>query len=226
MNLYKTELHAHTSPVSDCGVATVAELIDCYVKVGYHTVVLTNHMSHRTYHDEEILDWHAAVDFYLSDYYDAVKQAEGKLHILLGMEICFDKDGETDYLVYGVTPEFLYSHGNLMKMSIASFSKLAHEHGLLVIQAHPFRNFMRITPPHYLDGVEVVNGNPRLDSRNDLAKQWAERFDFLTTSGSDFHMIGDEGFGGIQTDAPITTNQQLLEIIRTNNKTLIDGAAN
>lgn len=38
------------------------------------------------------------------------------------------------------------------------------------MQAHPFRNGLKIVDPKHLDGIETYNGNPRHDSRNEIAK--------------------------------------------------------
>ena len=63
---------------------------------------------------------------------------------------------------------------------------------------------------------------PSQDSRNDIARIWAERFGLIGTSGSDFHKIVEGAFaGGILTDEPITSNEQLLEILRSGNFEMI-----
>lgn len=218
---YRTELHAHTSEISNCANVPVAEVVRAYQKAGYHTLVLTDHMSHWTFHDAPITDWKQAVDFYLTSYHKAVALAGTELNVLLGMELCFDGGNCSDYLVYGWTEELLYSCGNIMAMGIERFSKFARANGLLIFQAHPFRNFMMVTPPTWLDGVEVHNGNPRHDSRNELATLWAERFQLLSCSGSDYHEYGDISRGGILTDTPITTNTALLQALRNPNTQLM-----
>lgn len=221
--LYRTELHAHTAEISNCANVPLADVIDAYKQAGYHTLVLTDHMSHWTYHDAVPGDWKQAVDFYLQSYRRAVALAGDELNVLLGMELCFDGGNCSDYLVYGMTEEFLYQSGNIMKLGITRFSKLAREQGLLVFQAHPFRNYMMVTPPELLDGVEVHNGNPRHDSRNDLAKLWAEKFKLLTCSGSDYHEYGDISRGGILTETPIESNADLLRALRSRSAMLIQG---
>lgn len=211
---YKTELHAHTAEISRCAHVGVDEVVRAYREAGYRTLVLTDHMSHFTFDDQPITDWTAAVDRYLQSYHRAVEAAGSDLTVLLGMELCFDGGNFSDYLVYGVTEEFLYANGNLMEMNIHSFSTLAGEAGLLLFQAHPFRNYMRMTPPELLDGIEVHNGNPRHDSRNDVAALWAEKFGLLRSSGSDYHEYGDISRGGILTKTPLLTNQDLLSALR------------
>ncbi len=222
---YLTELHAHAKEVSICSPTPAKELVEAHLAAGYRTLVMTDHLSHWTFGDRPITDWDAAVDHFLTGYRLASQAAEGTdLTVLLGMEICFDGANQSDYLVYGVTEEFLRQNGNLMTMGIAAFSRLAREAGLLVVAAHPFRNFMTVTPPQYLDGIEVHNGNPRHDSRNELANLWADKFGLLKTAGSDFHETGDIKRGGILTDTPITDNQTLCAHLRNGNYTLFCGA--
>ena len=83
-----------------------------------------------------------------------------------------------------------------------------------MIKAHPFRNHMTISVLDYIDGIEVFNGNPRHDSRNDIAMQWANRNRLLKTSGSDFHQIEDLARGALVTNQPIENGAQLIEAIR------------
>ena len=73
---------------------------------------------------------------------------------------------------------------------------------------------MTVIPPELIDGIEVFNGNPRHDSRNETAKHWAERFGLLSTSGSDFHWREDLARGGILTETPITTCAELIAAVK------------
>ncbi|MBQ8753024.1 MAG: transposase, partial [Clostridia bacterium] len=157
----------------------------------------------------------AWIDHYLSGYRIACKAAEriGGMHILLGMEITFDENAN-DYLVYGPTEEDLYREPAMYTWGLRRFHDYAAEQGWLVIQAHPFRNHMSVTPPHHIDGIEVCNANPRHDSRNDIATSWANKFQLLKTAGSDYHQLEDLARGGIITDAPITSTAELMEAIR------------
>ena len=50
---------------------------------------------------------------------------------------------------------------------------------------------------HSLDGVEVLNLNPRHDSRNDRAEEYAALHGLLRTGGSDCHRSEDIAAGGI-----------------------------
>ena len=221
---YKTELHCHSGEVSNCASATAQEIVDAYCAAGYTSLVLTNHFSFYTFgygnrqkYPGNIEDHSEKVDFFMSGY-RALKEAAGdKLNILFGLELRLNKD-DNDYLIYGVDEYFLRSHPDLMDMPLSGVQEEVHAAGGLLIQAHPFRNNMKIVKPERLDGVEVFNGCIRHDSRNDIALLWANKFDLMMTSGSDYHHADeDEPNGGIVTDFPINDEQQLIKVLKSNN---------
>ena len=78
---------------------------------------------------------------------------------------------------------------------------------------------MKIKRPDCLDGVEVFNGHFGHDSRNDIAELWAEKYNLIKTSGTDFHYNDSPANGGIFTENEITTMEQLVEILKSGNYT-------
>ena len=94
------------------------------------------------------------------------------------------------------------------------FGRFAKENGILFYQAHPFRNHMRVVSPRALFGMEIINRNPRHDSRNDIAKAWAEKFDLHQIAGSDCHEIDDIALAGIEFEGKISTMEELCQILR------------
>ena len=218
---YKTELHAHTREASACADFSACDVVDKYLAAGYTTLVLTNHYTQtKMKKDLEAcgIQW---VEHFIGAWRKMRDYANGKMNILLGCEIRFPEN-DNDYLVFGLTEEFLCKYPDMHMMSHQTFSTFARENGLLFVQAHPFRDFMQMVNPSLLDGIEVFNGNPSQDSRNDIARIWAERFGLIGTSGSDYHRTVEGAFaGGILTDEPITSNEQLLEILRSGNYEMI-----
>ncbi|MBQ5996207.1 MAG: PHP domain-containing protein [Clostridia bacterium] len=223
MQKFKTEMHCHTAETSNCGKADASELIDAYLRHEYDTVIITDHMSTHTFfkYNYKKLSWDEIVDIFLQGYNAAKEYADGRINVLLGMELRFDSPSENDYLVYGITEQFLRRNKNLLDMDIKSFSKLAKKNDLLIFQAHPFRFNMTVTNPEYLTGIEVFNGCVRHNSNNDIAEIWANKYKFHTTSGSDFHQLGDEARGGIITDISITSNDELLRVLKKRDYSLI-----
>lgn len=212
--IYRTELHCHTQGVSVCAECPPEEGARLYIEAGYRTVVVTDHMNRWTFRDLPAeMPWESRVEHFLSGWRRFREAAGERLAVLLGMELRFDEN-ENDYLVYGITPEFLLAHPQMMEMTPASFSELARKSGLLFYQAHPFRNGMTVVDPALLDGIETHNGHPRHDSRNEIAAAWAKKFGLLEIGGSDFHEPEACGCGGILTPAPILTGNQLMEALR------------
>ena len=217
--MYKTELHCHSKDISECARVSTQEIIDKFVEAGYSTLVLTNHFARGTMNHMNPVDWNDWVDKYIAGYEKLKNDAQGKLNILLGMELRFDENCN-DYLVFGITEEFLKKYPNLFEMNPYSFHDIAKENGCLLIQAHPFRNGMTVIRPDVLDGVEVFNGHFGHDSRNDIAEAWADKFGLIKTAGTDFHYITSPANGGILTEKEITTSKELVEVLSSGNYTL------
>lgn len=217
--MFKTELHCHSNDISGCARVNTTDIINKFTGKGYSTVVLTNHFNTDTMRNKGAKGWDEWIDLYVSAYEKLKAEATGKLNILLGMELRFDENCN-DYLVFGITEAFLRKYPNMLSMNPHSFHQIANENGCLLIQAHPFRNGMTIIRPDGLDGVEVFNGHFGHDSRNDLADLWADRFNLIKTSGTDFHYNDAMANGGIFTDVEITSMPQLVEILKSGNYTL------
>ena len=215
---YKTELHLHTSDVSRCAKMPPEEVAEKYIAAGYTTVVVTNHYA------EYIFDgkgrWEECINAYLDGYRRMKEYAKGRLNVLPGAEIR-NYYSKNDYLLYGTDEEFLRKHQNLHRINDRELSALARANDVLLVQAHPFRNDMTVTDPTLLDGIEVFNGTPHTESRNHIANAWAKEFGLLRTSGSDFHGGRYIIAGGILTDTPITSPEELKSTLRSGDYTLI-----
>ncbi len=220
-NMFKTELHCHSKSISECASVSNEEIIQKYTEAGYTTLVLANHFNSSTQRFHKCENSYGDfVTKYIKGYQDLKNDAEGKLEILLGMELRFDEN-VNDYLVFGVTEEFLRSNENIFSMNPESFSKLARENGLLFVQAHPFRNSMTVVQPYLLDGVEVYNGHKGHDSRNEIAEAWADKYGLIKTSGTDFHYNHVPANAGILTEEKITSINQLVDTLRAGKYSLI-----
>ena len=214
---YLYETHVHTSEVSRCGHVPAAEVVANYIDLGYNGLVLTDHINRSTFRNLQDVSWDEMVTFYLTAYHIACETA-GKLdpafHVLLGAELRIDRY-DNDFLLYGLDDAFLRAHPDLMEMDFAQMAQCVHDAGLLLVQAHPFREDMTIVDWTLLDGAEVFNGNPGHESNNPIADAWADRHGLLKTSGNDYHGSFGEKLGGIRTAEPISDNADLLRILRS-----------
>ena len=220
--MFKTELHCHSNDISQCARVNTTDIINTFVNSGYSTLVLANHLSKYTMDVICPNDWHGFVDKFYGAYEKLKNEAEGKLNILFGAELRFNGNNN-DYLVFGLTKEFLYEHPDIFDLHAEKFHNLAKENNMLFIQAHPFRNWMMIIEPRMVDGVEVFNGHFGHDSRNDIANMWAEKYNLIKTSGTDYHYITSPANGGIFTNEEITNMGQLVEILKSGNYKLNRG---
>ena len=224
--MYRLELHCHNSEVSVCSACPAEELIARYRAAGYSGVVSTNHINHGTFHAMESLSWDEKVTHFMGGY-RALKAAAGAdFDVLLGCEINLTPEGwpayiPNDYLIYGVTEDWLRRTGDMRLMTMEELSLRAREAGLLVVHAHPFRHGTVMMNPDLFDGYEVFNGNLRHNSHNDLADAWADIQHKIKTSGSDFHQPDDPPCGGILTQERIRDNAALLKALRSGACTLI-----
>lgn len=210
----KIELHAHTSEVSPCGRLTSRELIRLYRAAGYDCIVITNHFSE---HAAKRLAESGRTDF--SNFYheEFEKAAElgrqAGLLVLCGYEVRF-RVNANDYLVYGMPREIIGDHDRIFSMDAHSFGELARKRDFLFYQAHPFRDKMTVTDPADLFGIEVNNAHPRHDSRNDVAKKWAEKYHLHGIGGSDCHRTEDAGRAGILTEETVRNMEDLVRVLR------------
>lgn len=223
--MYKLEMHVHTSPVSHCASVSPEKVIETYRRAGYQGMVLTNHINLGTFTGKEELPWKQKVDFFLEDFYTAKKISGNDFDVLLGAEINFSKIGfeyiPNDYLVYGLTEEWLYNIDDPRNFTLKELSEKTREAGFVLVQAHPFRYGTVIAKDEFLDGVEVHNANIRHNSHNELAELWADMKGLIRTTGSDFHRDGDATTNGIYTSFRIRDNENLLDTLRKGKYSLL-----
>lgn len=217
---FKTELHCHSGDVSNCSDVSAEYIVERYVAAGYSTVVLTNHFSKHTFGSKKYIkfleengigdSWDSKVDFFMSGYFHLKNAAKGKLNIILGMEFSPFQGTCNDYLIHGITEEWLRASECILSFSVSEMSEYVHASSFLIYQAHPFRNEMTVKRPEYFDGYEVYNGHIFHHSRNSIANAWADLHGKKKISGSDFHESRHIPCAGITTSVPIETSEQLL----------------
>ena len=216
---YKTELHCHSQDVSACSHESAEGIVEKYLAAGYSTVCLTNHFCPES-NDET--GWEAKVEKLFWGYDRLVKASAGWLHIIMGMELRFHQN-YNDYLVFGFDRQYLLDRTGILKMGLGKYIGEARENGLFTIQAHPCRYGMTTVQPDRLDGMEVFNGHPGHNSNNDIALHWAEKYGLIQTSGTDHHDKNHRPDGGIITDHPICTPEELITVLKRGKYGLIRG---
>ena len=217
----KIDLHVHSSEISLCGHVPAAYLLELYRARGYDAIVITNHFNRDTANH-----WrNRGVADFARFYFDHIEEAkrfgrELGVTVLAGCELRFDEN-LNDYLTYGLDCDMVRDCDRIFALGAVRFGEWARAHGVLFYQAHPFRNGMTITDPAALFGIEVKNGHPRHESRNDIAEVWAKRHDLRAIAGSDCHRDCDAGITGITTPARVRDEADLIAVLRAGSYQLI-----
>lgn len=225
MKSYKYQMHAHTLPCSACSKITPTELVDSLHKGGFSGCVITNHFMGGNTGIDRKLPWEEFVRAYELDYLELKGLAAGyDMDILFGVEQ--HVGGGLEILCYGVTPEMLYAHPELADKRFDLWYNVMHSYGVICVQAHPFRERDYIPEPkalpvEFIDGIEVYNAGNSYESNRD-AEIFAEKYPhFILISGADTHYTKTACLGGIETTQRIRNDKELIEVLKTNNYTLI-----
>ena len=210
---YKTELHAHSYPVSSCGRFSGEEVAKIYLDAACNTVTITNHLTEK--HLEKYPDTAELVEFYLSDYYKACEAGTTLgINVALGVEIRF-AGTHNDYLVYGVGPEDIEKMISYVNTDIQTFYKEFKNDKNVILQAHPFRSNMEPTPIGSVDGIETFNTHPGHNSCIAFATRLAREHDFLVSGGSDFHERGRHATCVLRTKQEIRDSYDIADALKS-----------
>ena len=184
----KFEMHCHTDEGSACGKVPAKRMVEMYRQAGYAGLVVTDHFC--AINDINFgragCSYAERMGRFVRGYKEITAMSNDSFRVLQGLELRF-LESINDYLVYGLTGEILREIPDIDNWTLKRFSEFARKQGILVYQAHPFRNSMTIMPPELLDGIEVFNGNVRVVSRNEISKRWAEMNALKGIGGSDYH---------------------------------------
>lgn len=183
---YRIEGHCHTKDSSPCGQVYAEDILKAYQENNYSGIIITDHFSYQVFGNND--SWKNIVDKFLLGYKNAKKlESKYNIKIYLGMEIRFT-DSYNDYLVYGITEEFLYQNEWLYMKSLKELKTLSKDK-YLIIQAHPFRYGNTLADLNLLDGIEINNTNPHNICNNHLAYNAYLKSNLIPTCGCDFHSI-------------------------------------
>ncbi len=228
---YRYETHLHTSEVSKCGASTAVEMVRAHKAAGYAGIVVTDHFINGNCVVPSHLSWQEQIELFTRGY-EAAK-AEGDkvgLDVFFGIEYPNNPYGE-DYLIYNVDKEFLLNHPQQTELPFEEYCKLVHEHGGLIIHAHPYRtaDYILYDPNpkvHLIDGVEVVNGvSDSEHNHNHKAWELARANPHLIRiAGTDIHHIEKAGTAGIAFEYRIDSIQHFVDALKSGDAYLIiDG---
>lgn len=218
-SLWKYEMHAHTSPISQCSLLPPAILAQTVRRNGYDALVVTDHYTPSFFEGGfSGLAYRRRVHDYFAGF-RAAREAGAAigLTVLPGAELTLTA-GPEDFLLYGFNEDIALETGCLCTLTLPEVRKRLMPYGVLLIQAHPYRRYLRCAPAQLLDGVEVYNGNPRHDSQNPIALAFAKDNHLLMTAGSDVHQVSDFGRAWMMLP-PAHSEGELAQLLRTHAQT-------
>jgi len=202
---YLYETHLHTSSGSACGHNTGAEMARALKEYGYTGAFVTDHNWGGNTCVDRSLPWKEWVNQFFQGYRDMKEEGDRiGLQVFSGWEAGYSGP---EFLIYGLTPEWMETHEELHTASPSEQYKMVHEAGGMVLQAHPYREEWYIDEvrlfPDDVDGCEIINAthscskskshfNPEFNTR---AIAYAKEHDFCTSAGSDIHSTNIFGGG-------------------------------
>lgn len=209
---FRTELHAHTLPVSRCSEFHAEALVEVYKKTGANAIVLTNHLTpdHFVGRTKE-----EVIALYIGAFCELKECAEREgMVAIFGMELRFGENSN-DYLIYGIDEEDVARIVEYVESDLATFREGFWKEGYLLIQAHPKRNGMVDVPLSLLDGYEAFNMHPGHNSRPGLSSRVAHEAGLIVTGGTDFHHPTHEGLCLLRTKKMLTNSHEVAEVLRS-----------
>lgn len=209
--------HVHSKAISACSIASVEEIIDFKKSHGYSAAILVNHCQPWYYDKSEHKE---NMQKHIAEYLKGKKYAESiGFKLFLGIEATVNIPFYADFLLYGVTEEFLLNSPCLYALTQSELYELCRKNGVVVIQAHPFRAPIVPASPSDTDGYEIncqKNDLLNLEAVLDLAASTGK----LVTAGTDFHgRTQDEYLGGMIVPDDINSATDFAEYLKSTDKT-------
>lgn len=188
----KYDLHVHTSYSKKCGYTNPKNAIKAAIKSGLDGIAITDHDT-------------------IKGAIQAKEYSLGFFDVIIGSEITTNR-GE----IIGL---FLSEDIESNKFE-SVISEIKNQNGLAVVP-HPF-DALRKSAFHpetedvkMLDGIESFNSRCILKKYNDIAENFANKYNLMKTAGSDAHFLHEIGNAGI-----ITENCDIIDAIRKRDLTV------
>ena len=207
--LIKIDPHVHSSGTSRCSHVTCEQLIDEKIKLGYDGAILTNHCQEWYYPKEEHKNY---IERVIEDFARGKAYADKKgFRFYLGLEVTLNIPHYADWLLYGVAEDILRKTPCLYTLTQKELFDFCEEHGVLLIQAHPYRQSP--CEPKYMHGVEINCTDGDLDKIPQV-EEFAKEHGLLITCGTDYHFPERTYHGGIYVPESCQTAVDVAKYIR------------
>lgn len=214
------DFHAHSKGISKCCQIDGDKMVLVVKEKGMDGIILTNHYDKSYVIENDII---GLAKRYIDEYY-YVKACGDKINIkvFFGIEVTMSKHNNLHMLVYGVEPEFILKYPDIYDYKIDKLSKIVHEEGGILVQAHPYRGGIdKLLDLKYLDGIET-NCHPlydgsylyRITTITKLNKK-------IVTCGGDYHADTHRVKCGVYLPDNISTEKEIIRYLLTANEILL-----
>ncbi len=207
----KIDTHVHSSGISKCSRVTYEEIVKNKLSAGYNGAVLMNHCQPWYYEPYHLCVW-------MEDFIDEFKRAYnyGKEHgftFFLGIEVSISIPRWADFLIFGVTEEFLRNAPDMCRISQTMLYEYCQKHGALMVQAHPLRPDFELLDANYMDGVELNMSGIDVNTHAQV-EELARVHNLALTVGTDYHSADSKAVGGIVVPDDITNSVELCSYFK------------
>lgn len=210
------DMHAHTSGISRCCRAEAQAVLQAAQDHGIDGLILCNHYQ-EIYVTEE--GPAALAEAYIREYLHTEALAkEMGIQLFFGVEVTAKRHNNAHILIYGVEPEFVRQYPTIYEEPLEKMYSMAHAHGGIVVQAHPFRSGGHVLDTAYLDGIEV-NCHPLYDDTHcERILKIAQDEHIFVTCGGDYHADTYRAVCGTYFPDTIRTSMDIVNHLKSSEK--------
>ncbi len=203
--LYET--HLHTVEASACAKTAGRDYPSFMKRKGFDGIIVTDHFFNGNSCIPRDLPWRERVRRYCLGYEHALAAAvDMDFSVFFGVEFNFQGD---EYLLYGIGPDWLTEHPEIMDLGRRGVYEMVHEAGGIMVHAHPYRERGYLDTIHLApgvsDAVEVYNAGNE-DYQNALDYVYAQELGVPMTAGSDIHHAVENPLGGMLFERKLTSS--------------------
>ncbi len=214
----RIDTHVHSSGISLCSQLDYKQIISEKKKMGYDGIILMNHCQKWYYPPEE----HASfIERLIAEYRAAAEYAQTQdFQVWLGIEVTLHEPHYADWLLFGVTEAFLRSSSCLYQLKQKELFEYCNRCGILMVQAHAFREGHSPCNPEYMHGIEI-NCNERDIDNIAKVEAFAAEHKLMVTCGVDYHQVSHDYLGGMFVGEDCRSSVDFVREIKHNGKTRV-----
>lgn len=207
----KIDTHVHSSGISKCSRVTYEEIVKNKLNAGYNGAVLMNHCQPWYYEPQQLSEW---IEDFIQEFKKAYNYGkEQGFTFFLGIEVSVNIPRWADFLIFGVTEEFLKNAPDMCRISQKELYEYCKQYGALMVQAHPLRPDFELLDVNYMDGVELNLSNLDISTHAQV-EELANAHGLALTVGTDYHSASSLGVGGLIIPDGITNSVELCNYLK------------